>query len=401
MVKRSSLILIIVFLLFPSILIAGDGVTDYWERPVPLQKGDGSSLYPEECGKCHKDQYNDWKGSFHSKSVGPGLIGQLKPHEDPEFALSCYFCHAPMEEQSEMKKGSRVKPAPAGSKQGGQGLSDYIKNPNFDNKLKLSGVSCSVCHFREGKVYGPPARARVKGQGSGFKISNLKSQIKKTHNGFVEKAFFENAEFCAACHQLDEGYELNGKVLTNTYREWKESIYGKNNVICQNCHMPDRQHLWRGIHDPEMVKKGITIDAAIDWEKAKLVITNTGVGHYFPTYATPLVVVKGYMQDKKGSAIPESVKIKYIGRRVSLDLSDELFDTRIPPHGKFEFTYEVNRIYNKHRPVFEVWVYPDEFYNRFYKEVLNNQDVSIKKEEIEKALHITEKSGYMLFRKVL
>ncbi len=24
--------------------------------------------------------------------------------------------------------------------------------------------------------------------------------------------------------------------------------------------MPDRRHLWRGIHDPEMVKQGVMVD---------------------------------------------------------------------------------------------------------------------------------------------
>lgn len=367
----------------------GDTLKEYWKRPIPLQRAKGigqsampsTSFYPEACGECHKDQYNDWQGSLHSRSVGPGLLGQLNPGNSPQFAFSCYFCHAPMEGQAEIKQTS-------------DGNNNYIKNPKFDNKLKLSGVSCPVCHLREGKVYGPPARVVVSGQWSVMKS-------KMPHNDFIARDFFEKAEFCAACHQLDEGYELNGKVFVNTYREWKGSIYGKNNVSCQNCHMPDRRHLWRGIHDPEMVKKGITIEAMREKGRARLIITNAGVGHYFPTYATPMVVVKGFMLDKKGKVIHSSIKETFIGRQVSLDLSEEFFDTRIPPQGRFEFTYEVNQVYNKYKLVFEVWVYPDEFYNRFYKEVLDNPGVSITKEEIEKAFLMTEGSGYLLYRKVL
>jgi len=388
-------------IILSSVAFGGeDYLSEYWKRPIlgtdlksvpkisKLQTPNSKlSLYPEACGECHKEQYNGWKGSLHSKTVGPGLLGQIEPHKNPEFALSCYFCHAPMEEQAEVKQSA------VSSQRSAEEKTNYIKNPSFDNRLKLSGVSCSVCHLREGKVYGPPPLTRS--------LSPVGRGVGEGHNGFIEKDFFEKAEFCAVCHQLDEGYELNGKPLTNTYKEWKESFYGRNNIPCQNCHMPDRRHLWRGVHDPEMVKRGIAMSTVRNGHEAKLVITNTGVGHYFPTYVTPLVVVKGYMEDNKGGVIPESVKVRYIGRRVSLDLSEEFFDTRIPPQGKFEFTYKINRGYNNYRAVFEIWVYPDEFYNRFYRETLKGDGAGINKEEIKRALHITEESGYMLFRKIL
>ncbi len=401
-----------------SVAIGGEdflSVSEYWKRPVPLQRN-SNFFYPEECGKCHKSQYGDWKDSLHSKAVGPGLLGQLTGTDlksipnDPQFAQSCYFCHAPMEEQAEMiENKSGVRGLPPQALSGGQESEkdNYIKNPNFDNKLKLSGVSCAVCHLREGKIYGPPLRkgkgqgARGKGSGEKSQISNLKSQIKDAHDGFIEKDFFEKAEFCAACHQLDEGYELNGKVLTNTYREWKKSIYSKNNITCQNCHMPDRQHLFRGIHDPEMVKRGITINAVREGSNARLVITNTGVGHFFPTYVTPVVVIKGFMLDKNDKVIARSMKKAFIGRKVNLDLSKEIFDTRIPPEKSFEFDYTVSKSYNSGKLVFEVWVYPDEFYNRFYRDLLKGKNGGFDGKEIEKAFKITEKSGYRLFREIL
>ncbi len=278
----------------------------------------------------------------------------------------------------------------------------YINNPSFDNKLKLSGVSCVVCHLREGKIYGPQKR-EVRSQ-----KSKVKSERQNAHDDFIEKDFFEKAEFCAACHQLDEGYELNGKILVNTYREWKESIYGKNNISCQNCHMPDRQHLFRGIHDSEMVKRGISIEVASNKKGARLIIKNTGAGHFFPTYITPLVVVKGFMLDENGKAIPSSVKKVFIGRKVNLDLSKEIFDTRIPPEKSLEFDYNPpipplvkggKGGFSK-KLAFEVWVYPDEFYNRFYRDLLKNKDDELNRKEIEKALKITEGSAYILFKEV-
>jgi len=377
-----------------------DFLSIYWNRPIPPQNHKIKFLpYPQECRRCHKNQYKDWKESFHKKAVSPGLLGQINHEKEPDFARSCYFCHAPMMEQSEVVKRQLA----VNSQQLAEKETDYINNPSFDNKLKLSGVSCVVCHLREGKIYGPTARVGGRGQGA-----VIKDKDQKQHNGFIEKGFFKNAEFCAACHQLDEGYELNGKVLVNTYREWEESLYSKNNITCQNCHMPDRQHLWRGIHDKEMVMRGIHIELIRHEKGVRLIITNSGVGHYFPTYATPLVVVKGFLLDEHGKAIPSSVKKAFIGRKVSLDLSKEIFDTRIPPGKSFEFDYipsipplvKGDKVRFRGKLVFEVMVYPDEFYNRFYKGLLNNKDGSFNRKEIEEALKITEKSHYILFKQI-
>ncbi len=97
-----------------------DSLSKYWERPIQLQIPNSKSqipnfFYPEACGGCHKEQYDDWKGSLHSKAVSHGLLGQLvgtdlkSVPKDPEFAMSCYFCHAPMMEQAEMTQGARGK----------------------------------------------------------------------------------------------------------------------------------------------------------------------------------------------------------------------------------------------------------------------------------------------------
>lgn len=76
--------------------------------------------------------------------------------------------------------------------------------------------------------------------------------------------------------------------------------------------MPDRRHLWRGIHDPEMVKQGVTIDLKTAREgsrvQATLTITNSGVGHYFPTYLTPKVFLRMEMVDAAGRPVKGSLE---------------------------------------------------------------------------------------------
>lgn len=347
----------------------------HWQRPVQAGfYGAVEAFYPENCAACHQSQYDDWKGALHSKSMGPGLLAQLDPDKDPETAISCYYCHAPLAAQNEVI-----------ADEGG-----YATNGSFDERLKSSGVGCAACHVREGGVFGPPGAEGIKGS-------------RRANHASVRSDFFGRAEFCAACHQLDEGYELNGKLLVNTFNEWKGSEYGKKNISCQSCHMPGRRRLFRGIHDPEMVKSGVKFEVersnAGTRIGAKLRITNSGVGHYFPTYVTPLVVIKGFLTDAKGKLLKGTMKESTIGRKVTLDLSKELFDTRIPPFRIYEFDYRVNRTAKADRLVFEVRVFPDEFYNRFFENALKRRDPSMKLEELKEALKTTSGSGYLLFKK--
>ncbi|MBI5902203.1 MAG: hypothetical protein HZB84_01805 [Deltaproteobacteria bacterium] len=379
---------LIVFTIFlaltsPPPAIGGEAAAhEHWLRPVKTGPSrSAEDLYPERCVKCHRDQYEDWRGALHSKSVGPGLLAQLRPETDPQTAGSCYYCHAPLALQNEVIVDEREP-----------GEKAYLSNGSFDERLKLSGVSCAVCHVRRSGVFGPASPGQ----------DGLKATVKADHAS-VQNEFFGKAEFCAACHQLDEGFDLNGKLLVNTYMEWKESEYGKGDIACQSCHMPGRRHLFRGIHDPDMVKSGVTFDVESnvgdDSVGAKLRITNSGVGHYFPTYVTPLVVIKGFLIDARGRILKGTLKEAVIGRKVTLDLSKELFDTRLPPFKSHEFDYGVKRPVKAERLVFEVWVFPDEFYNRFFESAVKRRDPSMKRKELKEALKNTSGSSYLLFRR--
>src|SRR5437016_14227197 len=85
----------------------------------------------------------------------------------------------------------------------------------------------------------------------------------------------------------------------NTYADWKASRFAREGVQCQDCHMPERRHRWRGIHDADMVRSGLTITArpgaaryrAGDVAVVTLRVTSTRIGHAFPTYVTPRVVL--------------------------------------------------------------------------------------------------------------
>jgi hypothetical protein len=220
---------------------------------------------------------------------------------------------------------------------------------------------------------------------------------------------FLRAEFCAACHQFGaEGLVLNGKPLENTYQEWRGSPASRRGLQCQNCHMPDRRHRWRGIHDRDMVSSGVRITLRMNRPRyrvgeqirAQLTIATPGVGHAFPTYVTPQVRVRAELVDAGDGVVAGSVEERNIGREVPLDLSREIADTRIPPGGRFVLAYARQLESAGLRLRVTITVLPDEFYTRFFDALLA-AGAGAGEAEIREALEATRRSPYTLFVKEL
>src|SRR6185503_19341518 len=198
-----------------------------------------------------------------------------------------------------------------------------VPNRAFDAALHERGVVCAACHVRGHQRFGPPRR-----DGS---LASATPRAKLAHRGVVRTPAFLSSEFCRSCHQFTpKGFALNGKLLQNTYAEWQASRFAREGVQCQDCHMPDRRHLWRGIHDPAMVASGLEITVTPEAPRltvgqeftVTLDVRNTRVGHAFPTYVTPRVLLRGELLDASGP-VAGSRREVVIAREVALDLSRE------------------------------------------------------------------------------
>jgi len=213
----------------------------YWQRPLAAQgkapayfSALEASLEPGSCAACHRAQFDDWRQSLHSRAMGPGIMGQLvnmAPHATDEHQ-DCLRCHAPLQEQAAGLAGALA--------QAKGGVDTSARGPDSARALHEQGLVCAACHMRGYQRYGPPRRDGSTPDRAGT----------LPHNGWISSAAFEDSRFCAACHQFETGdYALNGKLLENTYQEWQASRYAREGKPCQSCHMPERRHLWRGIHD--------------------------------------------------------------------------------------------------------------------------------------------------------
>lgn len=293
-------------------------LSQHWKDPLSPQgdppagfSANEASLAPEACGQCHVRQYRDWRQSLHSHTMGPGIRWQFTLMSQAD-ANKCLRCHAPLAEQKALVARERGWNAPASAPPA------YVP----DN-LHTSGLICAGCHVRGHVRFGPPAKP-------GRAAATTQAL---PHAGFVANAAFTDSRFCANCHQFNEnGPRLNGKLLENTYAEWRASPAARAGRTCQSCHMPDRRHLWRGIHDPDMTRAALSVKLDITpghdgRMQAQATIRNTGAGHHFPTYLVPQVVFTLELVSAEATRTPLASSV--IGRQADVYLTQELADTRI------------------------------------------------------------------------
>jgi len=356
--------------------------------PVPAQgeaPADWSelekSLLPKDCGSCHPAQFADWSTTYHSKAYGPGLVGQFGGFNEAS-AASCYRCHAPLTEQQ-----SKLPDA--------QGA--YHPNPLLNEELRSHGVTCAVCHVRNNQRLGPPPKDGVERDMSVI-----------PHDGFVIEEQYTKSEFCSYCHQFPDTWRsFNGKLLENTYNEWKASPQAAEGKQCQTCHMPDRRHLFRGIHDKETSAAGFTFEATAKRDDtgrvtASMSLKNTGVGHMAPTYTTPRIYLDLISATQDGQEMAPLGNAYVVGRQVILGTSNdrEAFDTRIAPGDAARREFGGPVLQGTAMVIARVRVEPDYHYEGLFEGLLKNlKPGSEDHQKITAALAQAKANHYVLFEK--
>ena len=369
----------------------------YWDAPKAKNQSGAmhnwsdleQNLRPEACAQCHYEQFDAWKGSLHAHAYSNGMVGQF-PAIGHASGNRCLSCHAPLQEQAytdaeDMMASLQLKlthPEPVD-------IDANLENV-ADMPLRHTGVSCAACHVRGFQRYGPP-------RAGSSKTGHIKTDV---HGGFRASRDFEQSGFCASCHQFPQRRAINGKPLENTVREWEQSSFASKGMTCQACHMPFRRHLFRGIHDPETVRKGVNIRAQRNADgMAEIEIHSTGVGHAFPTYVTPLVEVRASALDRHGKPL-KSWKWDIVREVEYRQQWVELRDTRIMPDEKRR--YQVDAPPPGTRSVrFTVRVIPDHFYRGLYQRLLQQQPGETSKKLLQAAEKHTHETEFTLFEQTV
>ncbi len=320
-------------------------VSKAFERPVSTKLAPEmfGTLSAKECGECHKEIYNDWITSMHSKAWTEPYF-QVDWKFDRS-AQVCKNCHIPLDRQQEHLV---------------TGFYDSAKwdpilepNPDFDADLQLEGVTCAGCHLRNGKILGP------------HDSGNAPHPVKKLDNG---------NQICVRCHVVGGdrwdtflkmppcGTVAEIRITQGKSPEHEIPPIDTKSLKCVNCHMPYgmqevvagaekqkvRRHLWRGGHDPAMVKSGLSVklekmsEPSSNKQIYKLTLTNTGAEHFLPTgtpdrHLTALFRLLG----QNGKIIKEQnhiLKRTVLWRPFIVDLWDTRLRRGKPREYLFEFT---------------------------------------------------------------
>lgn len=338
-------------------------VGGYWALPVPAQGGELSSV---SCAACHATQFADWSRTRHAMAMGPGVWAQM--NDQPDLRGMCLSCHTPLRDQWS------------------------------DPYLNADGVGCSGCHSRAGTKFGPPPLPTT--------IAPLVAQYPAPHGPVSTRDFFERAEFCAGCHQFAEGRapKVNGAFLENTHEEWRTSRAAREGKACQQCHMPDRRHLFRGIHDPDMVRSGVQwrFDAGLVAGRvtSRLTLTNVNVGHAFPTYVVPEVWMRIEAVGRYG--VGPTVAERLLARRVVFERGQwtELSDTRLDQDETATLDYNGPLPPGTVAVVGSVIVRPDAFHVVSLGGHLRNTRSPASRRSYQQALAEMQNSDYVLFKEV-
>jgi hypothetical protein len=312
------------------------GLREEYAHAIPYQTvPEGlTSLSAESCGQCHREIYEEWKTSIHAKAYEDSFF-QAYWAKDKHIWV-CLNCHTPLENQ----QPTLIKDIPRGRVE----KATQEPNPRYDPAYQKESVTCAVCHVRDGVIYGP------------FEDSAAPHPTKFDPN-------FRTTQICQRCHHVVSGpAQFYNVGPCGTYAEYEGKFFmQERGFICQSCHMPEvdrpvalespvrhgRRHLWRGGHDPDMIKRAVAVEVTATPAQPKpgedvaftLNLINAGAGHKIPTGDPDRhFTIEFTVEDRQGQVL--ATQSSTMGRWILWQPAIiELYDNRLLPLASREYRF--------------------------------------------------------------
>jgi hypothetical protein len=300
-------------------------VDERFERPMQVGTPSGlASLSAKDCGRCHREIYREWAGSMHA-------LAWTDPYFQVDFKYDgslqvCLNCHTPLvNQQEDLVLGFRDRDK----------FDPILKpNPAFDAALRDEGVTCAVCHIRNGRIVGP------------FRTDRAPHPVE------YDPEMSKGIKPCLKCHVV-AGKRWDTFYTIPPCGTVAEIEAGGEAIDCVSCHMPavmrptaegkssrqGRRHQFHGGHEPERVKESLRVDHRLENDGLVVTLTNVGAAHYLPT-GTPdrHLTLELKLLGQKGEVLKEKVhtmKRYILWRPFIVDLRD----TRLPYRQPREFRF--------------------------------------------------------------
>lgn len=316
------------------------GLRSDYARAIPYQTVPAGldSLKAESCGSCHREIYEEWKTSVHARAFEDPFF-QAYWKKDRNIWI-CLNCHTPLENQ----QPTLIRAIPRGRVE----KAVQEPNPHYDPVYQREAITCAACHVRDGIILGP------------FDDSAAPHPTK------FDPAF-RTTQVCYRCHNVVSGpAQFYNVGPCGTYAEYEGKYFmQERGFICQTCHMPEverpvahggpirqgRRHLWRGGHDPDMIKQAVAVRLQADPPAPKpgervsftLTLINAGAGHKIPTGDPDRhFTVEFLVQDREGRVLAHQTHT--MGRWILWQpVILEVYDNRLLPLASraYTFTYRL------------------------------------------------------------
>ncbi len=180
---------------------------------------------PGMCRICHRDIYNQWKGSMHSNAfVDPIFQALWKIGElETKGAVRnlCAGCHTPI---GTVGQEVTFDPSEGVFKAG---------------KIASKGVQCDFCHtvvestWKDTPTFDPGNASLLMDPGD-VKRGPYRDADSPGHDTAYSE-LHTKAEFCGSCHHIF--HPVTKFPIERTYDEWRQSVYARAGIVCQDCHM--------------------------------------------------------------------------------------------------------------------------------------------------------------------
>ena len=222
----------------------------------------GRSLSAGQCGSCHARHLEEWRRSFHARSVtSDNFMRAFSQYLDslgterraePRSSLACLSCHAPLVE----KAGPEVV----------RQVTNLLAAKETE-KLDGFEVGCAACHLDEsGRFSGPIGKPR-----------------ENPFHASMYSASYKDSSFCATCHT----WVSSAVPCSDVHTDWRKSRAARRGTTCQSCHMaestgaaatagPERKihsHVFPGGRSSAMLQQALTLGVKAAFRKDRLEVT--------------------------------------------------------------------------------------------------------------------------------
>ncbi|MEZ5989106.1 MAG: multiheme c-type cytochrome [Planctomycetota bacterium] len=283
--------------------------------PAAHLRGDA----PEDCGKCHRDQLEEWRTTLHAMAWKDEVYqAAIKTRRRPQ---SCHSCHVPA------TVIDRVPDKPLAREDGLE-----------------HGIDCRSCHVLDGKVHGP----------FGAETDAHESVKSPLYGG-------KDVGLCLSCHDRNVGPV---RALGESFERGKARKEGKT---CMHCHMPEvervvavdpdtgkatgakrkgRKHTLNGPSDKAFLAKAFEFEVAEADGKTVLKLWNRA-GHRIPALIQRTFSVEFSSEDAKGGKLWSKSQEVLGGRDGFLDVDAAVEMPAEAPKGHARWTVKVMHFFGE------------------------------------------------------